>query len=145
MTNNDPGGARAQLDLAALVEEFETGRVQSSFHHADHLRVAYAYVAKYPFLEAISRFSSALKRVAEARGNPRLYHETVTWAYLLLIRERVARAGRVQGDLEPWEEFAVRNPDLLIWKDGILATLYLPETLDSELARNVFVLPDRSR
>lgn len=128
--------ARGNLDL---IEEFEQGHAANGFHHADHVRVAFAYIAQYPFLEAVARFSAALKRFAAAQGKPQLYHETITWAYLILIRERCARAGRAQ----TWEEFAERNPDLLIWKGGVLKTLYRQETLDSDLARQTFVLPDR--
>jgi hypothetical protein len=51
----------------------------------------------------------------------------------------MARAGRDQ----IWEEFAAHNRDLLIWKGGVLGTLYWQETLDSDLARHTFVLPDR--
>ena len=50
----------------------------------------------------------------------------------------MARAGTKQG----WDEFARDNPDLLAWKDGILAQYYRPETLTSDLARAVFVFPD---
>src|SRR5882762_7812386 len=126
-------------DSLNLIEEFERGNFPACFHHADHVRVAFAYVAQYPFLEAVARFCAALKRFAAAQGKPQLYHETITWAYLLLIRERMARAGCSQ----TWEEFAERNPDLLIWKGGVLASLYRQETLDSDLARQTFVLPDQ--
>ena len=122
----------------ALVSEFEQGRAPGAFQHADHVRVAFAYVSRFPFLEAVERFSVALKRFALSKGKPNLYHETITWAYLFLIRERIARSGRTQS----WEEFAERNPDLLIWKGGVLATLYRQETLESDLARHNFVLPD---
>ena len=80
-----------------------------------------------------------MRRFAAAQGKPDRYHETITWAYLLLIRERRARSGRC----ETWEEFAVRNSDLLLWKGGVLATLYHPETIESDLARHTFILPDR--
>jgi len=123
-----------------LVSDFERGHVPGEFHHADHVRVAFAYVSQFPFLEAIERFSAALKRYALSKGKPNLYHETITWAYLFLIRERRARAGHTQ----TWEEFAARNPDLLVWKGGVLAKFYRQETLDSDLARHMFVLPDRS-
>jgi len=136
MTGDCQSPARDRLNL---IEEFERGHVPAGFHHGDHVRVAFAYVAQYPFLEAVARFCTALKRFAAAQGKPHLYHETITWAYLLLIRERMARAGRTQ----TWEEFAERNPDLLIWKGGVLATLYCQETLDSDLARHIFVLPDQ--
>jgi hypothetical protein len=124
-----------------LVCEFEQGRVPGEFHHADHVRVAFAYVSRFPILEAIEKFSAALKRFARSKGKPSLYHETITWAYLLLIRERLAGAGSAQ----TWGEFAARNPDLLVWKGGVLATLYRQETLDSDLARHTFILPDRGR
>ena len=125
--------------LRQLVEGFEVGRGPGVFHHADHVRVAFAYVVQFPLIEAVARFSAALKRFATAKGKPRLYHETITWAYLVLIRERWARAGCVQ----TWDEFVRQNPDLLIWKDGVLAALYRRETLDSEFARDHFVLPDK--
>jgi len=124
-----------------LVSDFEQSRVPGEFHHADHVRVAFAYVSQFPFLEAVEKFSAALKRFALAKGKPNLYHETITWAYLFLIRERSARALRTQ----TWEEFAECNPDLLVWRGGVLATLYRQETLDSDLARHVFVLPDGNR
>ena len=50
----------------------------------------------------------------------------------------MARGGEVE-----WEEFAGRNADLLVWKDGILGHYYREGTLQSDLARAVFVLPDR--
>jgi hypothetical protein len=122
-----------------LIKQFEAGTTPSgTFHHADHVRLAFEYLCRYPALEALEKFSAALRRFAAAHGKVQLYHETITWAYLLLIRERMARAGCSQ----TWEEFAERNPDLLVWKGGVLATLYRQETLDSDLARHTFVLPD---
>jgi hypothetical protein len=79
-----------------------------------------------------------LKRFAAARGKSQLYSETVTHAYFFLIRERMARfAG------SGWEEFARSNSDLLTWKGGILSRYYQEATLRSDLARTVFVFPDK--
>jgi hypothetical protein len=123
-----------------LIKQFESGATPAdTFHHSDHVRLAFEYLSRYSALEALERFSDALKRFAAAQGKAHLYHETITWAYLLLIRERIARAGHTQ----TWEEFAARNPDLLIWKGGVLTVLYRQETLDSDLARHTFVLPDQ--
>lgn len=123
-----------------LIDRFENGTLpQECFHHREHVRTAFLYLTKYPVLEALQAFSNALRRFAAAHGKPQLYHQTVTWAYILLIQERMARSGKKQG----WEEFARNNPDLLTWKDGILTRYYLPETLASGLARDVFVFPDR--
>jgi len=121
-----------------IVSEFEEGRAPGALHHADHVRVAFAYVSEFPLLEAIPKFSAALKRFAISKGKPHLYHATITWAYLLLIHERIARAGGRQS----WEDFAAHNADLLVWKGGILERYYAPTTLDSALARQTFIFPD---
>jgi hypothetical protein len=122
-----------------LMEQFEDGTLPTEcFHHREHVRVAFLYLTRYPILEALQVFSKTLRRFAEARGKPQLYHETITWTYVFLIRERMARTEKNQS----WDEFASSNPDLLIWKDGILTRYYRAETLTSDLARAFFVLPD---
>jgi hypothetical protein len=123
-----------------LIAQFESGSLPAAaFHHADHVRMAFAYLRQYSVLDALEKFSSALKRFAKAQGKENLYHETITWAYLLLIHERLSRAAPPQS----WEEFARVNPDLLTWKNGILKRYYADETLQSDLAKRVFVFPDR--
>ena len=122
-----------------LIRCFERGAVpEDSFHHADHVRLGFAYLSRYQPLQALEKFSSALKAFAAARGKSGLYHETITHAYFFLIRERMARSGS-----EDWEEFAASNPDLLIWKNGILTRYYHDETLQSDLARTTFLFPDK--
>jgi hypothetical protein len=123
-----------------LIRRFENDAVpEDSFHHADHVRLAFAYLCECPVLQALERFSGALKRFAAARGKTQLYHETITCAYFFLIRERMTR--REGAD---WDEFSRQNPDLLVWKGGILNRYYCETTLKSDLARRVFVLPDKS-
>jgi hypothetical protein len=122
-----------------LVGCFENDALPSdSFHHADHVQLAFAYLCQYPVLQALEKFAGALKRFAAARGKTQLYNETITCAYFFLIRERMAR-----GEGLAWEVFARENPDLLIWKDGVLSRYYCESTLKSGLAREVFVLPDK--
>ena len=112
----------------------------AAFHHADHVRMAFLYLCRYPALEALQRFSASLVTFAASRGKPELYNETITWAFLLLIRERMARAGNQQ----TWIEFAAGNRDLLTWKDNILKKYYTAETLSSGLAKNTFLFPDKT-
>jgi hypothetical protein len=122
-----------------LIQQFETGTLRPEcFHHKEHVRAAFYYLTEYPVLEALQRFAQALRRFAETHGKPNLYHETITWAYVFLIQERMARVGKKQN----WDEFSQANPDLLLWKDGILTHYYKAETLNSDLAKAVFVLPD---
>jgi hypothetical protein len=122
---------------AEFIHRFEAGAVDS-FHHADHVRLAFAYLSQYPPLQALERFASALKTFAASHGKTQLYHETITHAYFFLIRERMARSEGAD-----WEKFARQNSDLLRWKDGILTRYYQPATLHSDLARNVFIFPDK--
>jgi hypothetical protein len=122
-----------------VIQRFEADLLPAdSFHHADHVRLAFAYLSEYAPLVALERFTAALKRFATARGKPGLYHETITHAYFFLIRERMARVPALE-----WDEFARRNSELLVWKDGILGRYYREDTLRSELARSVFVFPDK--
>jgi len=134
-TESNPG-LSPHIDL---IRRFEADLVpENSFHHADHVRLAFAYLSEYPVLQALERFCAALKRFATARGKSQLYHETITHAYFFLIRERMARSSA-----SDWEQFAMDNADLLIWKNGILSRYYQPATLQSDLARRVFLFPDR--
>lgn len=122
------------------IEQFECCALPNgSFHHADHVKMAFLYLQKYPPLEALSRFSAALARFAAANGKPELYNETITWAFLLLIRERMVRTNPRQ----TWAEFASGNEDLLHWDNNILKKYYRAETLASALAKSTFVFPDK--
>jgi hypothetical protein len=42
-----------------------------------------------------------------------------------------------------WDEFCRRHPDLLTWQNGILTRYYEEATLQSDLARTVFLFPDK--
>lgn len=122
-----------------LVEQFEQRLIPpESFHHSDHVRLAFCYLSGYPCLDALGRFSNTLKAYAASLGKAERYHETITHAYFFLIRERMARTRA-----KDWEEFALQNPDLLQWKNGILTRFYREETLKSDLARSVFLFPDK--
>jgi hypothetical protein len=121
---------------AELLACFADGSLEP-FHHRDHVHVAWLYLRREPLLHAAPRFCADLQRFAAAKGKPGLYHETVTLAFLFLIREGMPR------EAERFEEFAARNPELLTWKPSALDRYYREETLASERARQGFVLPDR--
>lgn len=124
-----------------LVAGFENASLPSeSFRHSEHVRVAFLYLCRYSPLEAIQRFSTSLVRFATTKGKPQLYHETITWAFLLLIRERMARAPGP----ETWTQFAANNNDLLNWEDNVLKRYYQAGTLSSDLARHTFLFPDKT-
>lgn len=125
---------------AELLEAFENCTLaNSAFHHEDHIRVAFLYLSRFPLLQALERFKHSLVRFAQSHGKSDLYNETVTWAYILLIRERMVRSGH----LRDWPAFKASNGDLLQRDPDILKKYYYPETLASTLAKATFLFPDR--
>jgi hypothetical protein len=127
------------VDDASLLAAFEdTSLPTDAFHHREHVRVAWMYVMRHGVADALTQFADGLKRYAAAKNKPQLYHETITWAYLLLIGERMARH-----PVGTWEAFVEQHADLLTWKPSVLDGYYTTELLWSDLARRTFVMPDR--
>jgi hypothetical protein len=108
-----------------------------SFGHRGHVRLAWIYLKRYPAHEALPLFAKGLRKFATHLGAADKYHETITWAYLALINERMAR-----GQESNWETFSAANADLFEWPGGALSRYYDPSTLESDLARRTFLLPD---
>ena len=128
-----------KYDASELIRRFEALETPpGEFEHEDHVHLGWAYLSLLPSAEALPRFSTALRRFAEFHGANDKYHETITWAYMLLINERRGRTKEGQG----WGEFAQENPDLLTYRPSLLDRYYQAETLSSDLARRVFVMPD---
>jgi hypothetical protein len=99
-----------ESDDRAFLAAFESAALpERCFRHRDHVRAAWVLLREAPPAVALARFTEALKRFARSLGKDRLYHETITWAYLLLINERMERMGRGRS----WPEFAAANEDLL--------------------------------
>lgn len=127
-----------QSEVADLLIDFEEGRIDpSSFHHRDHVRLSYELLERHPFPEALLYLAVCLRRLAAKAGRPQVYHETITAAFLALIAER-----RLRGGHATWEDFAACNPDL--FSKQLLEEFYEPELLQSQVARQTFVLPRRA-
>lgn len=119
-----------------FVEAFEACTLPpAEFPHRAHVRLAWLYLREGSLLETLRRYSDGIRRYAASLGAAAKYHETITWAFLFLIHERMQRTGA-----ETFEEFAAANEDLF---GPILERYYSPETLRSEAARRSFLLPDR--
>jgi hypothetical protein len=85
----------------------------------------------------MAEYRRLLVAYAEHHGKPNLYHETITFAYLLLVHERMARTPH----LTTWDAFTREHPDLLSWRGGPFFTLYPNEIVQDSAARAHFVLP----
>ena len=123
------------MDDPEFVAQFESCTLPpDSFSHRNHVRLAWLYLKEDPLLGALDRFRRSLKRYAASLGAAAKYHETITFAFLFLIHERMQRTPAATFD-----DFAVANADLF---EPILDRYYTPETLRSDLARQTFVMPD---
>ncbi|HEV7764620.1 MAG TPA: hypothetical protein VGQ76_06440 [Thermoanaerobaculia bacterium] len=124
------------MDDVAFVAALESCTLPSdAFDHREHVRLAWLYLREQPLLEALPRFIASLKSYAGSLGASGKYHETITYAFMFLIHERMARR-----EASSFEEFADTNNDLF---GPILQRYYRTETLGSGLARATFVMPDR--
>lgn len=128
------------LDDSALVARFEALAIGAKeFRHREHVRVAYGMLRGADFGEAAVRYRRALQRFAVATGVPERYHETLTWAYLAVIAQRMAEDPAVTTS----HELLARHPELLDHQGGAVARYYdVAAITASPLARAVFVLPD---
>jgi hypothetical protein len=128
----------ASHDEAATDEELlalETGTLDPAmFPHPEHVRLGYEMLERYPFGEALMRFSRGLRLLAAKGGRPEFYHETITVAFLAVIAER-----RVAASQADWSEFKANNNDLL--NKHCLERWYETDQLRSDLARRTFCLP----
>jgi hypothetical protein len=109
----------------------------AAFRHRDHLRAGWAYLQAMPFGAALDRMREVLQRYAASHGQPERYHETVTVAYMSLLQTH-----RALNPADTWEQFVAANPAL--FEAGLLGRFYDRVTLESSLARRVFVLESRT-
>lgn len=119
-----------------LLDAFLRGHVDNrSFHHADHVRVAFALLQRHDWPDAVNAFRTGVKTIAAKAGKEGAYNETVTIAFLSLIAERLFAAAH-----SGFRSFADANGDLL--DKSILMRWYTKERLNSAMSKRIFLLPD---
>ncbi|NNK33546.1 MAG: hypothetical protein HKP02_10505 [Xanthomonadales bacterium] len=125
---------------ASAIEAFEAGTLDpTAFDHEAHVHIAWSLLEQDELPAATVRYSSALRRLTRKWGVEEKYHETITVFFMALIAERrAARPG------SGWPNFKASNRDLVEAPQALLNNHYSGRRLQSELARNQFLLPDRS-
>lgn len=126
-----------------LLDAFEdTSLPLVEWKHRAHVRVAYIYLSRYLFAEAVDRVRYGIQRYNFAHDIPSTptggYHETVTVAFMTLV----ASAMRSGGEVDDSRVFLDLNPKLL--NKRILENHYSRKLLSSESARKSFLAPDLS-
>ena len=97
-----------------------------SFHHRDHVRLAWIYLQRYPELEAQRQIAAAIRKFAAQHGQSDKYHETITVAWLRLVAS--------------FDELTIAAPELL--DKRTIERFYSIAVLASEAARTYWVEPD---
>jgi hypothetical protein len=122
----------------SFLQAFEACELTAAtFHHREHLRLAYVYLTLHPFEAALETMRSRLQTfLAHLGAPPTAYHETMTRAWLLAVDHFMRRSGAQTSS----EDFLTTSPALL--DKGIMYTHYTPERLKSSAAREGFVEPD---
>jgi hypothetical protein len=108
---------------------------EREFGHAAHMRAAYLYTRCGDFASALAKTRRAIQTFAHSLGKPDRYHETITVAYLAIMRQTLHECGDGGG----WQGFARANTALL--ERDLLLRFYPRWQLESELARKIFLLP----
>lgn len=127
--------------------------------HEAHVRMAWLYLTRLPFVEALDRIRTGIQKLnakigqppnthrappqrscnitlrVSSNGDPNGYHETITIAFSRLIASRV-RLG------EDYLAFRDRNPDLFDRTLPAPFQHYTKERLWSPEARRGFIEPD---
>jgi hypothetical protein len=108
---------------------------RTEWTHVAHLRMAWLYLTRLPFGDALQRVRDGIRRYNASAGSDG-YHETVTVAFVAVVGSRL-RAG------EDFTGFRARNPELFARSPAVLERHYSPAALSSAAARQRFVRPDR--
>jgi hypothetical protein len=124
-----------ELQMAA----FESGTLDpAQFDHRLHLGLAWAYLQRDGFPEGALCFRQHLKTYVAKVGAAGKYHETITWAYMVLLNEELSLRSPPG---ESFDTMIQRRPDLLDHRNGAIARCYSKQQLDSPDARRVFLMP----
>jgi hypothetical protein len=124
-----------------MMAAFENGTLDpAQFNHRLHLSLAWSYLQRDGFPEGALRFRQHLKTYVAKVGAGGKYHETITWAYMVLLNEELSLRSPAG---ESFDTMIQRRPDLLDHRNGAIARCYEKSQLDSPEARRVFLLPVR--
>jgi hypothetical protein len=131
--------ARQPTPVDEILVAFENGSLDPArFSHRQHLSVAWSYLQRDGFPEGALQFRRHLQHYVAKVGAEGKYHETITWAYLVLLNEELCLRSPAG---ESFDAMIQRRPELLDHRNGPIARSYRKSQLDSPEARRVFMLP----
>ena len=129
------------LDDATLLAQFEdTTLPMELWDHRQHVKVAYLYLLRHPFEEAVNCMRRSLQAYNDAQNVPdeitRGYHETLTQAWMRLVHVTLQLYGRS----DTADIFVDANSQLL--SKRALLLFYSRKRILSAEAKREFLPPD---
>jgi transketolase len=113
----------------------------ANWHHRQHIKVAYLYLRRFPFEQAMVHIRERIKAYNAAKQLPDAllsgYHETMTQAWLHLVYFALCEGGAA----ESADAFYEQHPEL--WGKKILRFFYSAVFVTPE-AKATFIPPDRT-
>lgn len=129
---------KCSVEDERYLSAFETHEIDAAtFHHREHLRVAYVLIVTYGLEAAFVRLKASLIGLLTHLGvGTDKYHETMTYAWLLAVNHFM----HMTTQSKSFDDFIQRNSLLL--DASIMTTHYSRSLLQSPEAKAKFVEPD---
>ena len=137
MTETNFGsGASAWSDEDFLLAFEDLSFPADQFHHREHIRVAWLYLKSSDATRAAERMSDGIRRFANHHGATQKYHHTLTLAWMRLVAAALVEAPAGHNFMQFLAEYSELGDKELLKK------YYSPELLQTNAAREGWVLPD---
>ena len=124
----------SDLELVRAVEACELPN--DSFHHRDHIRLAWIYLQRYGEVEARRHMADAIRKFAAYHGKSDKYHETITIAWVWFVANAIAQLPRHA----TFADLTTAAPELL--DKRTIEKFYSAAALESKTARISWIEPD---
>src|SRR5260370_37169419 len=116
----------APLSDDAVFQAFEACKLDpASFHHADHIRLAWLYVRRHGPAKAETLLIDGIRKFAQRAGAPQKFHHTTTIAWTRLVAAACGKSNS-GGSFSEWIK---AHPELL--NMTLLKEQYPPQSLGS--------------
>jgi hypothetical protein len=129
-------GSGVTAEDERFLAAFEAGQIANqSFHHRDHLRLAWVQIRRLGLEGASDTVAGAIRQFAAPHGHADRYHDTMTRFWVRVVGMGINRHPRL-----PFDDLLAAEPHLL---DKNLPYLHWSrERMGSEEARRRWVEPD---
>jgi hypothetical protein len=120
-----------------FVAAFFSGRIaNTSFHHRDHLRLAWCLIRKSGIEAATGMITGGIRHFAAQHGHAEKYHETLTKFWVRIVSHMID----TRPDIAAFDQFLEMYPHLL--DTALPYHHWRRETMQSQDARARWVEPD---